>query len=216
MWRACNQSSTTKHHLLGQHPTTRWRLGHLLGKITSSTCTLSTACSPRGSFHQYKILHLRWPICQDPWNVLMKQQPSDSCRMMINLGLGRRRTSSASNADTTTWSLTMTRQLKWQQTLKKTRLLSPLTIQFFGTTICKTLKGRETLSLSQRKQSRDSFCATWGSTTCPRSCCAFYRATKSILCSFVSVWFSSALQLDKGRLKSVVRSVQHIIRELIQ
>ncbi len=144
--------------------------------------------------------------------------------MVTSLLTDRRIRSWLSGAVLTTWSLTRSKQWRWSWTSGETPLLSPpLTImnstvtavesfRFLGTTISQDLKWDNHIDWKRTSRGCTSF-ASWGSSTYHRKLLKkFYSAiTESILCTSITVRFSSATKSDHRRLRRVVRSAERII-----
>ncbi len=81
-------------------------------------------------------------------------------------------------------------------------------IQIPAPQFLRTWSGTITLSPLWKRPSRGctSF-ASWGSLTCHRSCWII----ESVLCTSITIWFSSATKSDLRRLRRVVRTAERII-----
>ncbi len=122
----------------------------------------------------------------------------------------------------TTWSWTRSKLWRWKE---KAPCSPPLTImnstvtavesfRFLGTTISQDLKWDNHInSIVKKAQQRLYFLRQLRKFNLPQELLIqFYSAiTKSVLCTSIPVWFSSATKSDLRRLRRVVRTADRII-----
>ncbi len=129
---------------------------------------------------------------------------SASSRTVTNLLTDRRLRSCLSGAVLTTWSLTRSKQWRWSRTSGEIPLLSPhspswivLWLQWshsdsWAPQFLRTWSGTITLSPLLKRPSR--------------GCTSFI--IESVLCTSITVWFSSTTKSDLRRLRRVVRTLR--------
>ncbi len=156
----------------------------------------------------------------------MTPQSSASFRTVTSLLTDRRLRSWLSGAVLTTWNSTRSKQWRWSWTSGETPpALSPLTImnstvmtvesfRFLSTTISQDLKwDTHIVSIVKKAQQRLYFLRQLRKFNLPQELLKqFYSAIiESVLCTSITVWFSSATKSDLRRLQRVVLTAERII-----
>ncbi len=150
---------------------------------------------------------------------------SASFRMVTSLLTDRRLKSWLSGAVLTTWSSTRSKQWRWSWTSGETPCTPPLTImnstvttvesfRLLGSTISQDLKWVIHIDFIVKKaQQRLYFLRQLRKFNLPQELLKqFYSAIiESVLCTSITVWFSSATKSDLRRLQKVVRTAEWII-----
>ncbi len=138
--------------------------------------------------------HLKTPLSSS-WSLQKEPHWSASSRTVTSLLTDRRLRSWLSGAVLTTWSLTRSKQWRW--------------FGFLGTTISQDLKWDNHIeSIVKKAQQRLYFLRQLRKFNLPMELLKqFYSAIiESVLCTSITVWFSSATKSDLRRLRRVVPS----------
>ncbi len=171
--------------------------------------------------HQvYKLLQTFISFYKQTFISILQTTPHWS-RTVTSLLTDRRLRSWLSGAVLTTWSLTRSKQWRWSWTSGEPPLPimdSTVTIvesfRFLGTTISQDLKWDIHIdSIVKKAQHRLYFLRQLRKFNLPQELLKqFYSAIiEPVLCTSITVWFSSATKYDLRRLRRVVRTAERII-----
>ncbi len=147
--------------------------------------------------------------------------------MVTCLLTDRRLRSWVSGAVLTTWSLTRSKEWRWSRTSGEKPPCSPPTHHHEQNCDCSgviQVPGHHNFSGPEVGQSYWVHCkkrpsrggpasfSSWGSSTCQELLKQFYSAIiESVLCTSITVWFSSATKSELRRLRRVVLTAERII-----
>ncbi len=159
--------------------------------------------------------HLKTPLSSS-WSLQTTPHLSASFRTVMSLPTDRKLRSWLSGAVLTTWSLTHSKQWRWSWTSGETPLLSPHSPSWTAQWLQWSHSGSwapPSPTIVRKAQQRLYFIRQLRKFNLPQELLKqFYSAIiESVLCTSITVWFSSATKSDLRRLRRVVRTAERII-----